>query len=146
MEAVAMRREAGFTLIELMITLAIVAILAAVALPSYQSLMQQARRNDAKTGLMQSAQALEACFTEFNAYNNVECIPWVSGVGSVDARSPDGYYRVTSKNSSGTEQLASSRFILYATPVAGGAQAGDACGVFVLDSSGTRSAALAGCW
>jgi type IV pilus assembly protein PilE len=154
METVEMRRVnscrnrygAGFTLIDLMVTLAIVAILASVALPSYQGFMQKARRNDAKTGLMRSAQALEACFTEFNAYNNAGCTPWVSGRGSVDARSPDGYYRITSKNSSGTEQLSSSGFTLYATPAEGSVQSADACGVFVLESSGARSAARAGCW
>ena len=95
---------------------------------------------------MQSAQALEACFTEFNVYNNMGCIPGVSDSGSVDMRSPDGYYRITSKDSAGTERLTSSKFTLYAAPVDGSVQIGDACGVFVLDSSGTRSAALAGCW
>lgn len=137
---------AGFTLVELMITLAIVAILAAVGLPAFQSLMQKARRVDARTGLVQTAQALEACFTEFNAYNDAGCTPWVSGAGSVDTQSPDGYYRVGSKNSAGVEQLTSARFTLYAKSVEGGVQQGDACGVFVLDSAGTKSAGKEGCW
>ncbi|QFY44155.1 prepilin-type N-terminal cleavage/methylation domain-containing protein [Candidatus Methylospira mobilis] len=140
------RVATGFTLAELMITLAIVAIMTAVAVPAYQDFMQKARRNDAKIGLMQSAQALEACFTEFNAYNHAGCVTLVSGSGSVDTRSPDGYYRITSKNGSGAEQLSSSRFTLYAKPAEGSVQVGDACGVFVLDSGGMRSAAMDGCW
>jgi type IV pilus assembly protein PilE len=140
------RIEMGFTLVELMVTLAIVAILTAVALPGYHNFTQKARRNDAKAGLMQSAQALEACFTEFNTYNNAGCVPWVSGTGSVDTRSPDGYYHITSKNGAGAEGLSSSKFTLYATPAEESIQARDACGVFVLDSGGTRSAAMPGCW
>jgi type IV pilus assembly protein PilE len=136
----------GFTLTELMITLAIVAIMTAVAVPAYQDFTQKARRNDAKIGLIQSAQALEACFTEFNAYNHDGCVAWASGTGGIDTRSPDGYYRITSKNGSGAEQLSSSRFTLYARPAEGSVQFGDGCGVFVLDSGGMRSAAMDGCW
>lgn len=43
-----MRRGGGFTLIELMITVAVVAILASIAYPSYQSYMQRSRRADAQ--------------------------------------------------------------------------------------------------
>ncbi|NIB40248.1 prepilin-type N-terminal cleavage/methylation domain-containing protein [Pseudomaricurvus alkylphenolicus] len=61
-------RIGGFTLIEVLITLAIVAILAAIALPSYQGTLQKNRRNDAKAALMGLSQAMERFFTQNNTY------------------------------------------------------------------------------
>lgn len=58
----------GFTLIELMITVAIVAILAAVALPSYQSYVMRSKRADAKNALLDLASREERYFSINNAY------------------------------------------------------------------------------
>ena len=58
----------GFTLIELMITVAIVAILAAVALPSYQSYVMRSKRADAKNALLDLASRQERYFSINNAY------------------------------------------------------------------------------
>jgi len=58
----------GFTLIELMITVAIVAILAAVALPSYQSYVMRSKRADAKNALLDLASREERYFSTHNAY------------------------------------------------------------------------------
>jgi type IV pilus assembly protein PilE len=60
----------GFTLIELMITVAIVAILAAVALPSYQSYVMRSKRADAKNALLDLATREERYFSINNAYTN----------------------------------------------------------------------------
>ena len=61
--------HSGFTLIELMITVAVVAILAAIAYPSYTGYVQRARRTDAKTVLLEAAQFMERVYTERGAYN-----------------------------------------------------------------------------
>ena len=51
--------SAGFTLIELMITLAVIAILTMIALPSYSSYLARAKRADARSQLVQAAQFMQ---------------------------------------------------------------------------------------
>jgi type IV pilus assembly protein PilE len=60
--------RSGFTLIELMITVAIVSILAAVALPSFQEQVRRSQRAEGKTALLRAAQFLERNYTVTNAY------------------------------------------------------------------------------
>ena len=113
----------GITLIELMIVIVIVGILAAIAYPSYSRYVEQARRADGKTALMDAAQRLERCYTQNNTY--VGC--------PVAAASPDGFYAIAA-----TEQTANA-FTLTATPQ--NQQAGDTrCGTFTLESDGSRDA------
>ena len=114
------KNYAGFTLIELMIVVAIVAILAAIAFPSYARYVEQARRADAKSALMDAAQRLERCYTQTNTY--VGC--------TVAATSPDGYYTITAPTQTATA------FTLSAAPT--GVQTDSPCGTYTLDSDGTR--------
>ncbi len=62
------KMQSGFTLIELMITVAIIGILAAIAYPSYQNYTKQTRRSDAQIALTQAANQQERFFTECNWY------------------------------------------------------------------------------
>jgi type IV pilus assembly protein PilE len=58
----------GFTLVELMIVIAVLAILAAIAVPSYYRQVEKSRRADAQSALLSAAQTLERCFTRTNTY------------------------------------------------------------------------------
>ena len=105
----------GFTLIELMIVVAVVAILAAVAIPAYNQYVEQTRRADAHSTLLNAAQNLERCFTRNNSY--IGC--------SVPETSADGFYAIGVTRDATT-------FTLTAT------RAGDACSPFTLDERGNR--------
>lgn len=67
------RFRPGFTLIELMIVVGIVAILATIAYPSYQSQIRKTRRGDAQAVLMQAAQYMERLYTENGCYDKNPC-------------------------------------------------------------------------
>ena len=61
-------RQTGFTLIELMITVAIIGLLAAIAYPSYVSQIAKGRRAECRGGLLQSMQQQERYYSQYNAY------------------------------------------------------------------------------
>lgn len=63
-------RAGGFTLIELMITVAVVAILAAIAIPSYQDSIWKGKRAEAKAAILKGLQAEERYYTQNNTYVN----------------------------------------------------------------------------
>lgn len=65
--------QRGFTLTELMITIAIVGIVASIAYPAYTESTQKSKRADAKAHLMQLAQQLERCMSLYGAYDNASC-------------------------------------------------------------------------
>jgi type IV pilus assembly protein PilE len=132
------RRNKGFTLIELMITVAIVGILAMIALPSYESYVQRTRRAEAKTELSALAQRLERCFSQFGTYlTGTGC-----SVGAGPFTTPEGYYSIAISNRSATT------YTLTASPQ-GAQQADSKCGNFTLNHLGQRSASGtlgAACW
>jgi type IV pilus assembly protein PilE len=130
----------GVTLIELMVVIVIIGILVAIAYPGYQSQMQKTRRADGQATLLNTAQALERCFTRFNAYNNGGCATAAQVVAGIT--SPQSWYIVTAAAPT------ANGFALVATPQ--GAQAGDTqCANLTLNSTGARGATgtvPANCW
>ena len=111
----AQRRHAqarGFTLIELMIVVAIVAIIAAVALPSYFGSIRKSRRADAITAMNQIAQAQERWRANNTAYTTV-----LTSAGLNVSQPSSGYYVLTVPSASGTGYTA--------TATAAGAQLND---------------------
>ena len=128
---------AGFTLIELMIVVAVVAILAAIAMPSYQEHVRKARRAQVKADLVEYAQLAERHHTVNNRY-----------VGFVlpATKSPRGgtgdYYSLEvdtpEKNNS---------FVIKATPQ--NAQSADRCGTLTINQAGVKthsSGTYSDCW
>ena len=142
--------HSGFTLIELMITVAVVAILAAIAYPSYTGYVQRARRADAKTVLLEAAQFMERVYTERGAYNKKadgSAATTLSDVGmptSLQSAPKEGatkYYTISAAPNAAT-------YTLQAAPQ--GAQASEACGTLTLANDGTKGQATGktvdDCW
>ena len=122
-----MKRQAqrGFTLIELMIVVAIVGILSAIAYPSYQEYVRRGHRAEARAGLLQAAQWMERAATATGTYPKTAQFP--ASLKTV----PNDRYDI-SVNSNG------STFTLTAAPK--GAQASDKCGNYTLTNTGLRGA------
>ncbi len=120
------RFAAGFTLIELMITVAVIAVLAAVALPSYQRHVLKTNRALAKADLVEIAQLLERYHTVQNSYDGFS-LPF--------NQSPrQGNKRYTlSLNGKAT----ASTYTLQAVPETG--QDKDVCGTLTLDQAGRKT-------
>ncbi|MCL2524286.1 MAG: prepilin-type N-terminal cleavage/methylation domain-containing protein [Betaproteobacteria bacterium] len=121
----------GFTLIEVMVVVAIVAFLAAIALPSYNDYIRRAHRADARAGLLQAQQWLERAATATGVYPDALPNALLSTEG--------GRYAIGMAGGGAA-------YTLTATP--GGAQASDECGAFTLTNTGERGAAggVAVCW
>lgn len=67
------KKSQGFTLIEMMITVAILGVLAAIALPSYNAYTIRAKRAEGKATANIIVQQLERCYSQFGSYNNAGC-------------------------------------------------------------------------
>lgn len=90
----------GFTLIELMIAVVVVAILAAVAVPSYQEYIRKGKRSDGRAMLFDLASKQERFYTQFSSYSGTlvrptPCSGAACGLGLIDNTSPENYYTVT---------------------------------------------------
>ena len=124
-QASAAARMRGITLIELMIVIVVLAILASVAYPSYQNQVRKTRRADGMSTLLQTAQALERCYTRFSSYTNAGCTV------TFPITSSENYYAVTAPT------LTASAFTLSAAPQ--GHQTTDTdCGTLMLSSNGNQ--------
>ncbi|AVI83044.1 MULTISPECIES: type IV pilin protein [Pseudomonas syringae group] len=111
----------GFTLIELMIVVAIVGILAAIAYPSYTEYVKRTQRSAVASLLSEQVQALERFYSQKGNYADYKGV-----VGG------NAYYTIT-------PVLNATDFTLTAVPTGGTMMAGDKCGSFVITNTGARS-------
>ncbi|WP_115528382.1 MULTISPECIES: type IV pilin protein [Xanthomonas] len=135
------RRPDGFSLIELMVTVAIVAILAAVAYPSYVDYARKSRRAQAKADLVELGHLAERFHTANSTFSNFSLS---TGGGFTQSPKEGGSARYLLSLAS---PPTATTFSLSATPQ--GDQAKDKCGTLSLNQAGVKSASggtLADCW
>jgi len=132
------RREKGLTLIELIMTVAVVGIIASVAWYYFDKTQMRSRRVDAIMGILAAQQFMEQCYNNTRDYTKSDCdLP--ANISS----SPKGYYSITSVAAARTTDA----YELQAKPVAGGLQDGDSCAVFSVKNTGDKSnSSDMACW
>jgi type IV pilus assembly protein PilE len=156
--AVRSTRQSGFTLIELMVTVAIVATLATIAVSSYSSQMRKSRRTEAKTALLDLAGREERYLSTQGHYSDVPADLGYAPLNSTVAfpqNLASNYYTIAATKVDGTA-TAPATFTATAQAVAGSPQAQDTqCYKLIVDSLGNQTSqtsggadttATGGCW
>ena len=115
------RSNRGFTLIEIMIVIAIIGIIITIAAPSYTEYLKKGRRAEVVSLLSEQAQILERFYTKNNVYTGI------TGLST-----GNDFYTIT-------PTIADQTFLLTATRKAGTTMATDKCGDFTLTNTGVRS-------
>jgi type IV pilus assembly protein PilE len=111
---------------EVLVTVVIVGILSAIALPSYTKQIQKSRRSDAKSALVGAAEQMERYFTERGTYATAT----LGSSGIYPSTTQNGYYTLSLVGLNATS------YTLKATPA--GAQVGDPCGNLTYDYQGNK--------
>jgi type IV pilus assembly protein PilE len=148
-------RRRGFTLIELMIVVAIVGVLASVALPSYREYVNRGRRADAQTQLLAAQQWMERFYSQNYRYDEDSGGTAVSFANQPFATSP----RTGEGTAAYNLTVAAQRNTYTITATRTGTMATDPCGNFTLTNTGRKgaasftttkyeneAAAVVGCW
>lgn len=134
-------RTRGFTLIELMIVVAIVAILAGVAYPSYRDSIDKSRRAEARAQLMDAVQFMQRFYSQNDRYDQTNTsTPSAAALPAALQVSPRGAalgsqaYNIGFAANSPTQ----AGFLIQAVPRTGGPMASDKCGTLQINQVGRR--------
>lgn len=131
-------KSRGMTLIELMVVVAIVAILASIAVPSYRQYVLRSNRAEAKAALLNLAAAQEKFYLQNNTYTEELTDAPPDGLGLPDT-TESGFYDIEIDDADDEG--------FTATATAAGGQAQDTrCATFSIDQAGARTATTADCW
>ncbi|WP_409524645.1 type IV pilin protein [Nitrincola sp. MINF-07-Sa-05] len=123
-----MKRAKGFTLIEVMIAVVILAIVAAVAFPSYQQYLVRSNRAEAQSFLMDLAQRQQQFIIDARSYAST-----VAALGATVPENVDRHYTIAIVSAVATPPT----FTITATPRSGGMQASD--GNLTINQAGVKS-------
>jgi len=132
------RRPLGFTLIELMIVIVIVAVLMGVGLPAYQENLRKGRRSEAMAGLLDAANRQESLMLDRSTYTTD-----MTRLGYADpVITEDGHYSIVATDCDGGTDVTKIKtcYRLTATPQGLSPQIKDTkCGSFIVDSTGAKT-------
>ncbi|MBX9403987.1 type IV pilin protein [Lysobacter sp. BMK333-48F3] len=136
------RRSRGFTLMELMAVVAIIAILVGIAVPTYQDSVRKSRRGQAKSDLAEAAQAMERYYTINSTYVGAN----LNTIYNNPPQSPKvgtAHYTISFDGA-----VTANSFILQAVPSTTTGQDKDKCGTMNLSNTGAKgpSSIPAECW
>ena len=133
-------RQGGFTLIELMIVIAIIGVLAAIAYPSYQGYIERTNRADMMTEMQQIASRIESNKINYKRYDRIPLSSILSGTlasdGSVSFPSSGTALYTVTVTSDDDITLRDKDWTITAAPVTGQRMAND--GSLTLDSTGQK--------
>jgi len=136
------RASYGFTLIEVMVVVAIIAILASVAVPSYLESVRRSNRAEAVATMLEAANWLQRSYTINNTYAGIATADLQTAGYGQSPRSGAAKYNLSLTQGKTT----ATGFELVATPTG----TADKCGTFTLDETGKRSvsgsASATDCW
>jgi type IV pilus assembly protein PilE len=136
-------KQSGFTLIEVLITVAIIGILSAVAYPSYTDYVTQSNRTEAKRELARVANKMEQYYVDHRTYTNDMTL---LGLGADPYITETGRYSIDTPASVSAGELAQGRFTLTATALATQASADPDCTTLSIDHTGQKTAESTHCW
>ncbi len=140
-----MKKHKGFTLIEIMVVVAILGILVSIAYPSYQDSVMKSRRAQAKSVLLELAQFMERNYTTTGDYSKLSSGTAVTLPSLQGATSLAGHYTFSLGS-----PLSSSNFSIIATPTGVQLAKDLRCGTLTLNNVGIKSISGTGtikdCW